>query len=86
MSERRQYHCVVVRTGLFVAKRVFVVVVPGVSASSAKRWPVAVAFFILSLVLLIGLVALLFLCKYCVVLEYYNGSEFQQYYHFICPC
>uniref|UniRef100_A0A8B9ZTW5 C-type lectin domain-containing protein n=1 Tax=Anas zonorhyncha TaxID=75864 RepID=A0A8B9ZTW5_9AVES len=32
-----------------------------VSASSAKRWPVAFAFFILSLVLLIGLVALLFL-------------------------
>uniref|UniRef100_A0A8B9I5M8 C-type lectin domain-containing protein n=1 Tax=Anser brachyrhynchus TaxID=132585 RepID=A0A8B9I5M8_9AVES len=33
----------------------------GVSASSAKRWPVAFAFFILSLVLLMGLVALLFL-------------------------
>ncbi|XP_040431026.1 natural killer cells antigen CD94-like isoform X1 [Cygnus olor] len=32
-----------------------------VSASSAKRWPVAFAFFILSLVLLMGLVALLFL-------------------------
>lgn len=60
--------------------------VPGASATSPIWRPVAFAFLALCLVLLLGLVALLALCKYCRVPNCCCGSEFQLYNCLYCPC